>query len=356
MNAKIMALEQAIAQVPRRRLAMLPTPLEAAPRLSETLGGPKIYFKRDELTGMPLGGNKTRMMEFIVPRILASGADCVVAGAAIQSNYCRQITAACAKAGIEVHLVLMPMIGSSEFAPQGNFLLDLMMGAHCHILQSTDWTRLVSCMHELAARLRAQGRKPYVARPANSEDIGYDATGYVNCALELHRQFEEMDIRPDYLYVTSTDTTQAGLALGFKALGDPCRVVGISSIPANWFQVPIPEMIAHVASKAAAVLGLDTRLSPDEVVNDLGYVGEAYAVPTAECIEAIKLAAAQESVIFDPVYSAKGLAGLIDHIRTGRLRKDQTVVFLHTGGYPANFGYTHWLDFRSQISVNDLGL
>jgi len=354
MNSRVTALEKALSRLPRFHLAQLPTPLQPAPRLSEALGGPTIYFKRDELTGMPLGGNKTRMLEFVLPRILNSGADCVIAGAAIQSNYCRQMAAACVAADLEPHLVLFPIRGSAEYIPQGNFLLDLLLGAHVHIVDIQGREAVIERMYRLADRLKEHGHRPYVARMANEKDIGLDAAAYVNCALELHRQFEEQHLKPDYIYMASTDTTQGGLMLGFKALGGSYPVVGIRPIDASFFDKPIPEMVSDISGKAARELGLDLYVSPDEVTNLGDYVGEGYAIPSPACLEAIQLVASHEGIILDPVYSAKAMAGLIDHIRTGRLKKGQTVVFLHTGGYPAVFAYHDCFDFRGQISINDL--
>src|SRR5262249_41982613 len=157
-------------------------PLQPAPRLSKALGGPTIYFKRDDLTGMPLGGNKTRMFEYFLPRVLASGADCVVAGAAIQSNYCRQLTAACPQVRLEVYLVLRSVNPAVETLPQGNLLLDLLMGAQVYTVENIGWPEQIEKIFLLAERLKAEGRKPYVARAANQEDIGLDTAAYAHCA------------------------------------------------------------------------------------------------------------------------------------------------------------------------------
>jgi 1-aminocyclopropane-1-carboxylate deaminase/D-cysteine desulfhydrase-like pyridoxal-dependent ACC family enzyme len=343
-------LQEALNRLPRLRLAQLPTPLQFAPRLSKALGGPAIYFKRDDLTGMPLGGNKTRMFEYVLPRALASGADCVIAGAAIQSNYCRQLTAACAQVGLEVYLVLRSVRPDVEEIPQGNFLLDLLMGAHIYIVENMGWPEQIEKMYEMAEQLRAQGRKPYVARAANQADIGLDTAAYTNCALELHQQLVEQEIKPDYLYVAAADTTQGGLLLGAKILGESYQIVGINPLgQAAFGGPPASELIRQTAHKAAAELGLLVEIRPEEIISSNDYVGEGYAIPTPAGLAAIRLVASTEGILLDPVYTGKAMAGLIDHIKQGLVKANDTVIFLHTGGYPALFAYQHYFDFEDQI-------
>lgn len=347
-------LEDALARLPRYRLAQLPTPLQPAPRLSAALGGPAIYFKRDDLTGWPLAGNKTRMFEFVLPRILATGADCVVGGAPVQSNYCRQLTAACVRAGLEVHLVLMPNPGLDQATPQGNLLLDLLMGAHVHLVEAQRGQDVIDKMLRLADRLRQAGRRPFVARMANTDDLGLDAASYVNCAVELRHQFDSLGLEPDCVYLASADTTQAGLLLGQKVLGERYRLVGISPIDPSVFPQPVPELVATAANKAALELGLDVVISPNEVINETGFVGEGYSRPTRAGLEAIRLVARTEGILLDPVYTSKAMAGLIAAIGAGELTASQTVVFVHTGGYPALFAFAPLFNFENQLSVGDL--
>ncbi|MCK6628793.1 MAG: D-cysteine desulfhydrase family protein [Anaerolineae bacterium] len=344
-------LQAALERLPRFPLAQLPTPLQRAPRLSEALGGPTIYFKRDDLTGMPLGGNKTRMFEYVLPRALAAGADCVVAGAAIQSNYCRQLTAACAQAGLEVHLVLRSVRPDVEQTPQGNFLLDLLMGAHVYLVENIGWPEQIEKIYQLADELRAQGRQPYVARAANQADIGLDAAAYTHCALELHRQLAEQNIKPDYLYVAAADTTQGGLLLGAKAMGESYKIVGVNPLGRSAFGgPPATELILHSAHKAAEELGLSIEINPADVISHDDYVGQGYAAPTPAGLEAIRLVASTEGILLDPVYTGKAMAGLIDHIKQGLLKPGDTVIFLHTGGYLALFAYQHYFDFQGRIT------
>jgi D-cysteine desulfhydrase family pyridoxal phosphate-dependent enzyme len=331
-------------------LAQLPTPLQPALRLSKALGGPQIYFKRDDLTGMPLGGNKTRMFEYVLPRALSAGADCVVGGAAVQSNYCRQLTAACAHVGLDVYLVLRSVNPQVEVEAQGNFLLDLLMGARVTLLGDVDWQVQIKKIREIAGKLRAEGRKPYVARAANEEDVGLDTAAYVNCALEMHQQFAEQGLEPTHLYVAAADTTQAGLALGAKALGESYQLVGLNPLPASIHGASHHQAIAEAAGKASAELGLAVQLTPEEIVNSTDYVGPGYAIPTPEGLDAIRLVASTEGILLDPVYTGKAMAGLIDHIRRGLLKPSDTVVFLHTGGYPALFAYHKYFDFKDRIT------
>lgn len=357
MSTDISELQRALDGLPRFPLANLPTPLEHAERLSDALGGPTIYIKRDDLTGMPLAGNKTRMFENILPKILSSGADCVIGGAPIQSNYCRQLTAACTRAGLDIYLVLMRGWGDDGSRPQGNFLLDLLMGARVFLVDfpaeadpGGKMDLVADQMRRLADTLREDGRSPYLARVANTEDLGLDAASYVRCALELHRQLEEQDLSPDYLYITSADTSQGGLLIGAKVLRETYQVVGINMIDSTIFKEAIPERVANAANKAATALGLDININPEEVNNDSNYVGDGYAIPTEGGLEAIDLLARYEAIMLDPVYSSKGMAGLIDHIRQGNIGSDDTVVYLHTGGYPALFAFREHFDFKGQIS------
>jgi 1-aminocyclopropane-1-carboxylate deaminase/D-cysteine desulfhydrase-like pyridoxal-dependent ACC family enzyme len=299
---------------------------------------------------MPLGGNKTRMFEYVLPRALAAGADCVVAGAAIQSNYCRQLAAACAQIGLEVYLVLRSVRPDVETVPQGNFLLDLLMGAHVYIVENMGWPEQVEQIYLLAERLKAAGRRPYVARAANQEDIGLDTAAYANCALELHQQLAEQNIKPDYLYVAAADTTQGGLLLGAKILGESYQIVGLNPLgEAAFGGPPASDLIIHAAGKAAAELGLSVTIDPEEVINYNDYAGEGYAIPTPAGLAAIRQVASTEGILLDPVYTGKAMAGLIDHINQGRVKPDDTVIFLHTGGYPALFAYQHYFDFEDQI-------
>jgi 1-aminocyclopropane-1-carboxylate deaminase/D-cysteine desulfhydrase-like pyridoxal-dependent ACC family enzyme len=206
-------------------------------------------------------------------------------------------------------------------------------------------------IYELADQLRTQGRQPYVARAANQADIGLDAAAYTHCALELHQQLAEQNIKPDYLYVAAADTTQGGLLLGAKALDETYKIVGLNPLGGSAFGgPPATELIRHSAQKAAEELGLPVEISPADVISYDDYVGEGYAAPTPAGLEAIRLVASTEGILLDPVYTGKAMAGLIDHIKQGLLKPEDTVIFLHTGGYLALFAYQHYFDFRGRIT------
>ncbi|MBE0478697.1 D-cysteine desulfhydrase family protein [Candidatus Aerophobetes bacterium] len=349
---KTQRLKERIGKLPRVHLANLPTPLEAASRLSEALKGPEIYFKRDDLTGLAFGGNKTRMFEFILAHALNMGADSVVAGAAAQSNYCRQMAAACSKLGLKAYLVLRKVRGDIDFQPQGNLLLDLLLGANVEIIEAKSPAEQTHIMQEVAEGLKAKGHRPYLARMANIEDVGLDAIAYVNCLLELYEQLIDMNLKPTYLYVAAADTTQAGLVLGAKYLGLDFPIIGINPLDKIWAE-DVPPAVAKIANMAAEILGLDVRVEPSEVISYGEYVGEGYGKVTKEGVEAIKLVAEKEGLFLDPVYTGKAMSGLIDHIRKGKIKRGEKVIFLHTGGFPALFAYSTEFKLEDKVKVRE---
>jgi D-cysteine desulfhydrase family pyridoxal phosphate-dependent enzyme len=335
------ALQARIDALPRVRLAHLPTPLDHCPRLSEALGGPDIRIKRDDLTGLAFGGNKTRQLEFVFADILADGADTVVAGAYTQSNWCRQITGAARKLGLDVALVLLH--GEKGPALQGNLLLDRLMGADVTVVDLDSMERLTPVLEAKAAELERAGRKPYILRPFGLDKLALGAVGYVNGALELDAQLEAAGIEPDFLYLCGANMTPAGLALGLKALGRGTRLINVA--PILWSE-PRAVDIARIAGATAARLDLSVSIVPEDIDNHDDYIGPRYGVVTEGGREAMRLVAGTEGIILDPVYSAKAMAGLINHVRSGRIGKGQTVVFLHTGGTPALFAYADDLDLE----------
>jgi len=343
-------LRESIGKLPRVHLAHLPTPLEEAPRLSKTLRGPQIYFKRDDLTGLAFGGNKTRMFEFILGHALKMGADSIVAGAAVQSNYCRQMAAACSKLDLKAYLVLRKVRGDIDLRPQGNFLLDLLAGANIEIIEADTPTEQIRIMKEVAEDLRCKGNHPYLARMGNSEDAGLDAIGYVNCVLEMCEQLENMDLEPDYLYVASADTTQAGLVLGIKYLRLDFPIIGINPLDKIWGE-DVPSTVAKIANMAAEILNLDIKVEASEVISYSDYVGRGYGRVTKGGIKAIKLVAGREGIFLDPVYTGKAMSALIDHIRQDKIGKEEKVIFLHTGGSPALFAYNEEFNVVSKIKL-----
>lgn len=330
-------LAAAIAHLPRVKLGYMNTPIEALPRLSAALGGPPIYIKRDDLTGLAFGGNKTRMLEFSMADALAAGADTVVTGAAVQSNYCRQIAGACAKLGLELHLILRPEREFDRDHISGNNLVQRLLGAHVTTLPDNNRTKQQAVIRAKIEELRGQGRNVYW--PRREETVDLDAISYAESALEIVGQCRELGIAPRFLYAAALDTTQAGLVLGMKASGSKIHVKGISPFGGEDMPNRMNEM-ARMANQAAERLDLDTSFTADEFDNDASYVGERYGVPTQAGLEAISLVARTEGILLDPVYTGKAMSALIDQIRRGLLDPGEPVLFLHTGGAPAIFGYT----------------
>ena len=335
-------LRAALERMPRVALAALPTPLDAAPRLSAALGGPEVWIKRDDLTGLCFGGNKTRQLEFVFADILAQGCDTVVAGAYTQSNWCRQMTAAARKLGLDIALVLLH--GEKGPALQGNYLLYRLMGASIDVVGLSSLELLQPHLDRKAEALRAQGRKPYIVEPMGASNLSLGAIGYVKAALELDEQWEVAGLDPDWLVLSGANMTPAGLMLGLKALGRKTRVINVT--PVQWTEDRTVD-IARIANNCAVRLGIATRLEPAEVESHDEYIDERYGVVSDGCREALKLVARTEGVILDPVYSGKAMAGLIDQIRSGRLGKGESVVFVHTGGTPALFAYAQDLGLEA---------
>ncbi len=328
-------LEMRLGRLPRVSLAHLPTPLEEARRLSELLGGPRILLKRDDLTGLALGGNKPRKLEFLMADAIARGADAIVISAAAQSNMVRMTSAAAAKLGLDIYPVLR---GTEDAEVQGNLLLDHLFGANISFIHTTDpYSQLsVDRMDEIVAALRAKGHHPHVIDMRHGSGA-LAAIGFVAASVELARQLAELDIRPGYLFLsTGSGTTQAGLVLGAALLGLGYQVVGISVQQSAEAMVP---RILEKARGAAALLGVEEPFTDLHPLVDDGYIGEAYGIPTAAGTEAMKLLARREGIILDPVYTGKGMSGLIGWIRQGRLAPDDTVIFLHTGGAPGLFAH-----------------
>jgi 1-aminocyclopropane-1-carboxylate deaminase/D-cysteine desulfhydrase-like pyridoxal-dependent ACC family enzyme len=329
-------LETALAKLPRVQLASIrPTPLEPMARLSALLGGPNLYIKRDDLTGLAFGGNKTRMLELSLADAQAQGAEVIVCGSAVQSNYCRQMAAACAKLDLELHLILRPVRDVDHKEVQGNHLLMRLFGANVEVLPDAERHMQAERLRQRAEQLRTQGRKVCVPREGKTIDI--DALAYAESALEIVQQSRQLGIEPKYLYCAALDTTQAGIGLGMTYLESGIHVRGFTPFEN---QPERFEDMARIANQGAGRIGLGITMGPDDFDNDDSFVGERYGVPTPECLEAIRTTARSEGLLLDPVYTGKAMAALFAHVREGKLTKaDGPIVFLHTGGYSALFGY-----------------
>jgi L-cysteate sulfo-lyase len=323
-----------LARFPRLRFAHLPTPLEPLTRLARELGGPHLYVKRDDCTGLAFGGNKTRKLEFLVADAVAGGADTLITAGGVQSNHVRQTAAAAARLDLACHLVLTRNVPRTDedYVSGGNIQLDRLLGAGVHVLPEGE--NREQAMDGLADRLRAQGRRPYVIPVGGSNAVG--ALGYVAAAAEIERQAEERDLLVDHVVVAaSSGGTQAGLVAGFHGLRSRTRVIGIdveadADVTAAAVRRHAAETLAHLGCSEAATPGV-------EVV--AGHGGDGYGLPSTEMIDAVQRLARLEGLILDPVYTGKAMAGLIALIAAGRFAPSETVVFLHTGGQPALFAY-----------------
>ncbi len=329
-----------LAKFPRVHLAHLPTPLEYMPRLSEALGGPEIWIKRDDCTGLSTGGNKTRKLEFLMAEAQAQGADMVMTQGATQSNHARQTSAAAAKLGMDCHILLEDRTGYNydNYKHNGNVLLDHLHGATMeHRGPDLD---MHAEMEAVADKFRAEGRNVYVIPGGGSNATG--ALGYVNCALEMLNQFVTTGLNVDHIvHATGSAGTQAGLITGLRAMNANIPLLGIGVRAPKAKQ---EENVYNLAVKTAEKLGCPGVVAREDVVANTDYVGPGYGMPAEDTLEAIDIFAKHEAILLDPVYSAKGGAGLIDLIRKGHFKKGEKVVFLHTGGAIGLTGYRHLFD------------
>lgn len=316
---------------PRLRFAALPTPLQPAGRLSETLGGPRILIKRDDLTGLAFGGNKTRKLEYLIADAVEAGATHVITAGAAQSNHARQTAAAARLAGMQPVLVL----SNPNDAPdvQGNLLLDHLLGADVHIEVTSG--PLNDAIDRVAADLRDGGHTPYVIPVGGSNGIG--GLGYVAAMLELSHQLWEQNLRPKAMYFASgSGGTQGGIVVGAQMYGIDARLIGVSvGAPREAALARIKPVADEIVARLELTQPIDTSLAVFEY--DDGHVGEGYGIATEGCLEAIQLLAQTEGIFLDPVYSGKAFAAMVADIRAGMYATEDTVIFLHTGGAPALF-------------------
>ena len=328
-----------LARFPRVHLAHLPTPLERMDRLSEALGGPEIWIKRDDCTGLSTGGNKTRKLEFLMAEAQAEGADLVMTQGATQSNHARQTAAFAARLGMDCHILLEDRTGYKDenYNHNGNVLLDVLHGATYETRNAG--LDMNAEMESVAENFRKQGKRVYTNPGGGSNTTG--ALGYANCALELVGQANDLGLVIDHIvHATGSTGTQAGLVTGLKALNANIPVMGISVRAAKEAQ---EENVFKLATATADVLGCPGVVSAQDIAANSDYVGEGYGLPTEAGIDAIRMFAKLEGLLLDPVYSSKGAAGLIDLIRKGHYKKGERVVFLHTGGSVSLFGYLNAL-------------
>lgn len=317
-------------RMPRVRLAFLPTPLQPLPRLSAYLGGPALFVKRDDQTGLATGGNKARKLEYLLAQAIEAGADCVITAGSTQSNHARQTAAGAASLGLAAHLVLYAPDGVPPAEPSGNVLLDYLLGAAIH------WTQERAPYAETIARveesLRNAGHRPYVIPYGGSSAHG--VLGYADAMRELAGQIEPRGWFDAHVFASSSGGTQAGLLLGAYLTGflATTRILGISvDVPAD----RLAPRVGALARAGAQLLNLDWEPAPAQVLVNDRYCGAGYAVVTEQEREAIRLLARLEGILVDPVYTGRALAGLIDLVQGGEFRTGQRVLFWHTGGTAA---------------------
>jgi len=304
-------------------------------RLSEALGGPRIWVKRDDCTGLSSGGNKTRKLEFLMADAESQNATCIITQGATQSNHARQTAAAAARLGLDCHILLEDRTGyeDTSYVHGGNVLLDQLHGAT--ISKRPDGADMASEMEILADKLSTNGEKPYIIPGGGSNPIG--ALGYVNCAAELAQQAEAADLKIDALvHATGSSGTQAGLVAGLCSLESDIHLLGIGVRAPQEKQ---ENMVHSLAVATAEHLGNGVDIPRDCVRANCDYVGDGYGLPTDGMRAALVMLARLEGLLFDPVYSGKGLDGFMDLTRKGYFDSMDNVVFLHTGGSAALFGY-----------------
>ena len=327
-----------LSEFPSVPLCHQPTPLEFMPRMSESLDGPRLWIKRDDCTGLATDGNKTRKLEFLIADAIEKGADMVVTQGAVQSNHVRQTAAAACKFGLDCHALLERRVPdrADDYETTGNVLFDQMFGTSLEFRPAgLDMNAEAMAVTE---KLAAAGHKPYFIPGGGSNEIG--ALGYVSCAYELLEQIKANKLDVGWIVLaTGSAGTHAGMLAGLHAAGSTTPVMGVS------VRQPEDKQIAavHKLAVLTAAQLTDTPLGVEKVIVDDGYVGAGYGQPTQGTLDAINLIARREGLLFDPVYSGKGLAGMIGLAGQNFFESDKDVIFLHTGGAAALFAYGNQL-------------
>jgi len=316
--------------LPRLELAKLPTPLDHVENLGKSLGDLDLWFKRDDLTGFGLGGNKVRSLEYLAADAMEVNSNILITGGSSGSNHVRTTMAVAAHLGLKGVAVLS---GTRPSKANGNLLLNQLLDAKLVFTGNPDRSYIDKYIEDEAERLRGKGESPYMIRRGGVSSLG--CIGYVSAAVEICSQLQSLNLNPDILLcATGCGVTQAGLLVGFKLMGLNCRLYGITvSRTRNECIAYIKQLI----NETEDVLGLDSRVKNDEIFVFDEYIGEGYSVPTSEGIDAIRLVAQTEGIFLDPIYTGKAMAGLTDLVKKDLIGSDNTVIFLHTGGSPSIF-------------------
>lgn len=324
-----------LTNIPRRKYTNGPTPIEYLGNLSKLLNGPDIYIKRDDQLGLAGGGNKTRKLEFLVADALKNNADTLITCGAVQSNHCRLTLSAAKKEQLDCHLVLEERVAGS-YNPQAtgnNFLYNLLDADSKTVVPGG--SDMVKEMEKVAKQVEAEGKKPYIIPMGGSNEIG--AIGYVACAEEINSQLSEKSLDIDYIITpTGSSGTHAGLFTGMGKSNNNIPIVGISVNNEKSVQ---EENVHRLVKKTSDYLNLQNKIDKTSVKVLDNYIGPGYSLPTDGMIEAVKLLSQREGILLDPVYTGKTMAGLIDLIRQDYFKKEEKVLFLHTGGSPALYNY-----------------
>ena len=323
-------MNKALLLLPRLELAKLPTPLDRVENLGKSLGDLDLWFKRDDLTGFGLGGNKVRSLEYLAADAMKVNSNILITGGSPGSNHVRTTMAVAAHLGLKGVAVLS---GTRPSKTNGNLLLNQLLDAKLVFTGNPDRSYIDNYIEDEAERLRGKGESPYMIRRGGVSSLG--CIGYVSAAVEICSQLQSLNLNPDILLcATGCGVTQAGLLVGFKLMGLNCRLYGITVSRTR------DECIAYIKqliNETEDVLGLDSRVKNDEIFVFDEYIGEGYSVPTSEGIDAIRLVAQTEGIFLDPIYTGKAMAGLTDLVKKDLIGSDKTVIFLHTGGSPSIF-------------------
>jgi 1-aminocyclopropane-1-carboxylate deaminase len=325
---------------PRYPLTFGPSPVHPLERLSEHLGGAKIWAKREDVnSGLAYGGNKTRKLEYLIPDALAQGADTLVSIGGVQSNHTRQVAAVAAKLGLKAVLVQERWVDWPDSVNDkvGNILLSRIMGADVRLDPSGFGIEFKDSWQQALEDVRRSGGTPY-AIPAGASDHRLGGLGFANWAYELQEQERQLGVHFDTIVVCSvTGSSHAGIIAGCAGLEKPRRVIGIDAsakIDAT------REQVERIARNTASLIGLPRELRDDEITVLEGWAGELYGIPVQSTVDAITLTGRLEGMIIDPVYEGKSMAGLIDLVTSGEIGKKSTVLYVHLGGQPALNAYS----------------